>query len=201
MLTTDHLGASVLLKTWVACGLRDVVVSPGSRNAPLVIAANAHPEIRLVTALDERSAGHIALGMALSTRRPAAVVSTSGTAAVNHGPALAEAYFSGVPLLSVTADRPVAARPTGPGQFVRQTNLFAAHTVLSLEVDEATQGESDIEQQALAAWTATAKGPVHVNVPFEEPLYGTVEATLDVRLVCLLSERRKCPCPRNCSTH
>lgn len=177
MLTTDHLGASVLLKTWVACGLRDVVVSPGSRNAPLVIAANAHPEIRLVTALDERSAGHIALGMALSTRRPAAVVSTSGTAAVNHGPALAEAYFSGVPLLSVTADRPVAARPTGPGQYVHQANLFAAHTVLSLEVDEATQGESDIEQQALAAWTATAKGPVHVNVPFEEPLYGTVEAT------------------------
>ena len=78
----------------------------------------------------------------------------------------------------MTADRPVAARPTGPGQFVRQTNLFAAHTVLSLEVDEATQGESDIEQQALAAWTATAKGPVHVNVPFEEPLYETVEATL-----------------------
>ena len=118
MLTTDHLGASVLLKTWVACGLREVVVSPGSRNAPLVIAANAHPEIRLVTALDERSAAHMALGMALSTNRPAAVVSTSGTAAINHGPALAEAYFSGIPLLSVTADRSVASRPTGPGQYV-----------------------------------------------------------------------------------
>ena len=175
MLTTDHLGASVLLKTWVACGLRDVVVSPGSRNAPLVIAANAHPEIRLVTALDERSAAHMALGMALSTNRPAAVISTSGTAAINHGPALAEAYFSGIPLLSVTADRAVASRPTGPGQYVHQSNLFAAHTVLSLEVDEATQGAADIEQQALAAWTATAKGPVHVNVPFEEPLYGRAE--------------------------
>ena len=177
MLTTDHLGASVLLKTWVACGLRDVVVSPGSRNAPLVIAANAHPEIRLVTALDERSAAHMALGMALSTNRPAAVVSTSGTAAINHGPALAEAYFSGIPLLSVTADRSVASRPTGPGQFVHQTHAFAAHTVLSLEVDETTQGAADIERQALAAWVASAKGPVHVNVPFEEPLYGTVEAT------------------------
>jgi 2-succinyl-5-enolpyruvyl-6-hydroxy-3-cyclohexene-1-carboxylate synthase len=175
MLTTDHLGASVLLKTWVACGLRDVVVSPGSRNAPLVIAANAHPEIRLVTALDERSAAHMALGMALSTRRPAVVVSTSGTAAVNHGPALAEAYFSGVPLLSVTADRSVASRPTGPGQVVHQTNLFAAHTVLSLEVDETNQGAAEIEQQALSAWVAAAKGPVHVNVPFEEPLYGRAE--------------------------
>lgn len=177
MLTTDHLGASVLLKTWVACGLRDVVVSPGSRNAPLVIAADAHPEIRLVTALDERSAAHMALGMALSTNRPAAVVSTSGTAAINHGPALAEAYFSGIPLLSVTADRSVASRPTGPGQYVHQTNLFAAHTVMSLEVDEATQGAADIEQQAMAAWTATAKGPVHVNVPFEEPLYGRADST------------------------
>ncbi|MAI23806.1 MAG: 2-succinyl-5-enolpyruvyl-6-hydroxy-3-cyclohexene-1-carboxylic-acid synthase [Crocinitomicaceae bacterium] len=177
MLTTDHLGASVLLKTWVACGLRDVVVSPGSRNAPLVIAAHAHPEVRLVTALDERSAAHMALGMALSTRRPAAVVSTSGTAAINHGPALAEAYFSSVPLLSVTADRPVAARPSGPGQFVYQTDLFAAHTVLSIEVDESTQGASDVEQRALAAWMASAKGPVHVNVPFMEPLYGEADMT------------------------
>lgn len=177
MLTTDHLGASVLLKTWVACGLRDVVVSPGSRNAPLVIAADAHPEIRLVTALDERAAAHIALGMALSTGRPAAVVSTSGTAAINHGPAIAEAYFSSTPLLCVTADRSVVSRPTGPGQFVHQTNLFATHAVLSLEVDEATQGAAEIEQQALVAWKATARGPVHVNVPLEEPLYGTTEAT------------------------
>ena len=177
MLTSDHLGASVLLQTWVACGLRDVIVSPGSRNAPLVIAAHAQPEIRLVTALDERSAAHIALGMALSTRRPAAVVSTSGTAAINHGPALAEAYFSGIPLLSVTADRSVESRPTGPGQYVCQTDLFAAHTVLSIEVDEATQDAPFIEQQALAAWKAVARGPVHVNIPFEEPLYGKVEAS------------------------
>ena len=85
------MGADRLFRTWVACGLTDVVISPGSRNAPLVIAAAQFPEIRIITALDERAAAHIALGLALQTRRPAVVVSTSGTAAVNHGPALAEA--------------------------------------------------------------------------------------------------------------
>ena len=161
----------------------------------MVIAADAHPEIRLVTALDERSAAHMALGMALSTNRPAAVISTSGTAAINHGPALAEAYFSGIPLLSVTADRSVVSRPTGPGQYVHQSNLFAAHTVLSLEVDEATQAAAEIEQQALTAWTATAKGPVHVNVPFEEP-YTEGPIRHRLRLLHPLLQTKKCPCPK-----
>ena len=172
MMTSNHPGAAVLLQTWVACGLREVVLSPGSRNAPLVIAANAHPELRLITALDERSAAHIALGLALKSGRPAAVVSTSGTAAVNHGPALAEAFFSGVPMLSVTADRAVAARHTAPGQMVHQTDLFQSHTVRSLEIDELQSAPDAIALQAREAWDAAQRGPVHVNLPLEEPLYG-----------------------------
>lgn len=164
------------MQTWVECGLREVVVSPGSRNAPLVIAACAHPELRVITALDERSAAHVALGLALKTRRPAAVVCTSGTAAVNHGPAIAEAYFSRIPLLSVTADRAVAARTSGPGQMVHQPDLFQNHTVASFEIDEATSDAHTIEGAARAAWASAQRGPVHINVPFEEPLYGTESA-------------------------
>lgn len=171
MMTSNHPGAAVLLQTWVACGLREVVVSPGSRNAPLVIAAQAHPELQLVTALDERSAAHVALGLALKTGRPAAVISTSGTAAVNHGPALAEAFFSGIPLVSITADRPVSARGTAPGQMVHQTDLFRSHTLLSLEIDELELTAEAIVDIAHQGWRAAQRGPVHVNLPFEEPLY------------------------------
>lgn len=173
MVWSNHPGASVLMQTWVECGLREVVISPGSRNAPLVIAACAHPELRVITALDERAAAHVALGLALKTNRPAAVVCTSGTAAVNHGPAIAEAFFSHVPLLSVTADRAISARSSGPGQMVHQTDLFRNHTVASLEIDEASADALSIEGAALTAWEAAQHGPVHVNVPFEEPLYGT----------------------------
>ena len=155
-------------------------MSPGSRNAPLVIAACAHPELRVITALDERSAAHVALGLALKSSRPAAVVCTSGTAAVNHGPAIAEAYFSRVPLLSVTADRAVASRSTGPGQMVHQTGLFQNHTVASVEIDEASADARAIEEAARSAWAASQRGPVHVNVPFEEPLYGTAAAPRDI---------------------
>ena len=101
MKTTAHRVAAELVKALADTGLRDAVVSPGSRNAPLVIALYHEPRIRLTVAIDERSAAHIALGMALATRRPAAAVSTSGTAAVNHGPALAEAFHGRVPLLSI----------------------------------------------------------------------------------------------------
>lgn len=115
MSTTDHISADRLIRTWVACGLTHAVVSPGSRNAPLVLALASHPSLEIVVALDERSAAHVALGMGLQSGRPAVVVSTSGTAAVNHGPAIAEAFYQEVPLISVTADRPSEKRGLGAG--------------------------------------------------------------------------------------
>lgn len=175
MLQTEHIGAELLLRTWVTCGLKEVVLSPGSRNAPLVIAAAQFPELKLITALDERSAAHIALGLALQTRRPALVISTSGTAAINHGPGIAEAHFQRIPLISVTADRPIQARNSGPGQFVHQTNLFAAHTEWSTELNELTAAPNEIVRTALDAWQHAQSGPVHVNLPMDEPLYGMRE--------------------------
>ena len=173
MVTSDHLAASVLATELAACGLRDVVLSPGSRHAPLVLAFHHEPRIRLTVALDERSAGHIALGMAVSSARPAAVICTSGTAAVNHGPAIAEAFHQGVPLISITADRPAASRNRGHGQSVVQPGLFTAHVMYEAEVDERVQDASTMGEMARQAWSNARKGgPVHLNVPFEEPLYG-----------------------------
>ena len=169
MRTTAHRVAAILVQTLAEHGLRDAVISPGSRNAPLVIALHHDPRIRITVATDERSAAHIALGMALTTRRPAAAVTTSGTAAVNQGPALAEAFHARVPLISLTADRPVASRDRGHGQTARQAHLFAPHVLLSLDLDE-----HDLPAAAEAARRAIAAsrhGPVHLNVPLSEPLY------------------------------
>ncbi len=127
--------------------------------------------LRVTIALDERAAAHIALGMGLENRIPAVVVSTSGTASVNHGPALAEAHFQRSPLISITADRPAGRRNEGLGQVAHQKNLFEAHAVLEMEIDELVSDASEIRAFAIRGWRAATAGPVHMNVPFEEPLY------------------------------
>lgn len=182
MWTSEHAAARWLAADLAAMGLRYAVVSPGSRNAPLVLAFHHHPDIELVVAVDERAAAHIALGMALRTRVAAAAISTSGTAAVNFGPALAEAFYQGVPLLALTADRPAAAIDRGHGQTVRQSTLFAAHTVFEATLDADVLDEAALRARIAEAWQAAAHGPVHLNVPFEEPLYGVVEVESGVPL-------------------
>lgn len=178
--TSNHSAAESIVDELARLGLRDVIISPGSRNAPLVIAAHHHPALKLMVALDERSAAHIALGMTLENRRPVAVISTSGTAAVNHGPALAEAHYAGHPLISVTADRGVEARQRGHGQTVRQPGLFDAHVRMSLDLDELSMSEFEMREAIRESWTELStypRGPVHVNVPLDEPLYEQAEGT------------------------
>ncbi len=176
MWTSDHPAAKWLAHDLAAAGLRWAVVSPGSRNAPLVLAFHHHPSIELVVAVDERSAAYIALGLALKNNTPAAVICTSGTAAVNFGPAIAEAFHQGVPLLAITADRPVSAIGKGHGQTVNQSNLFQAHTNFQTVLDESALSEFEMRSIISTCWQQAARGPVHVNVPFEEPLYGLVRA-------------------------
>ena len=174
MRTTDHPAAHGLISTWKSLGLRHIVVSPGSRSAPLVLAAHALG-LQITVALDERSAAHVALGMALHSGVPACAITTSGTAALNHGPAIAEAFYMGVPLISVTADRPAAKRQMGPGQVVVQTDVFADHAHCSMELDELTMSTAELRGAATEAWIQAQRGPVHVNIPFDEPLYGMLE--------------------------
>lgn len=161
--------ARLLAEGLMERGLGGIVFSPGSRNAPL-IQAFAPSHLPGGVALDERSAAHHALGMSLALQRPVAVCCTSGTAALNHGPALAEADRSGLPLISLTADRPAGAHLEWQSQTLLQDGLHALHTRAHFTWSPANKQEAKAQLDAMAA--ALGKGPIHVNCPFEEPLYG-----------------------------
>ncbi len=150
-----------LVDELVARGVTDVVLCPGSRNAPLSFALSAEKGITLHTRIDERTAAFLALGLAKGSRRPAAVLTTSGTAAANLHPAVLEAAHAGVPLVALTADRPARQRGTGANQTTDQVRLFgdAASFVDLTEPDD---------DALVAAWLPG--GPIHVNCQFEDPL-------------------------------
>lgn len=158
-------------------GVREAVLSPGSRSAPLTIAFVRHPDIRTRTFSDERSAAFVALGIALTTGGATALVCTSGTATLNYGPAIAEAYFQQVPLLVFTADRPPEWIDQLDGQTIRQQELYGRHVKksFSFPVDfshpDAQWHAERIVSAAINEAQAFPPGPVHVNVPLREPFY------------------------------
>lgn len=180
ILTSDHPAAAALVQALADSGLKHAVISPGSRNAPLTIAFDAHPHIKTHVIVDERAAAHFALGLALRDGVPAAVICTSGTAALNHGPAVAEAYYHGIPLMSITADRPLSSRGRGHGQSIYQKDLFGMNCGISIEVDELQLSETDIYNvgRNVFAEAITKSMPTHINIPFEEPLYRTADYTI-----------------------
>jgi 2-succinyl-5-enolpyruvyl-6-hydroxy-3-cyclohexene-1-carboxylate synthase len=160
----------------VRCGLRHAVTCPGSRNAPLILTLAGHPGIEAVSVIDERAAGFVALGLAKATGRPAAVTCTSGTAAANLHPAIAEAWEARVPLIVLTADRPPELRGVGAGQAIDQLGLYGSAAKWFVEVGTHEPGrETAIHYRSLACrayWTAGGgrPGPVHLNFPLREPL-------------------------------
>ncbi|RJK93386.1 2-succinyl-5-enolpyruvyl-6-hydroxy-3-cyclohexene-1-carboxylic-acid synthase [Vallicoccus soli] len=174
--------ARVLVDELVRGGVREVVLSPGSRNAPLSVAlhtADAAGALRLHVRVDERSAGFLALGLAKASQVPVPVVCTSGTAVANLHPAVLEASHAGVPLVAVTADRPAELRGTGANQTTEQPGVYGAAVRLAVDLPapEARAGQ-------VAPWRATVcrvlaaaageldddPGPVHLDVAFREPL-------------------------------
>jgi 2-succinyl-5-enolpyruvyl-6-hydroxy-3-cyclohexene-1-carboxylate synthase len=179
--------AAALLDELVAHGVRHVVVSPGSRSQALALAAAALERagrIRLHVRIDERVAGFTALGIGRETRVPAAVICTSGTAVANLLPAVLEAHHAGVPLLLLTADRPPELRGVGANQATTQPGIFGAFTRLAVDADAPTgdQGEvaaaRAIARRAYGSATGQAgdavAGPVHLNLPYREPLAGAL---------------------------
>ena len=170
---------AVLCDEWARGGVTDAVVAPGSRSTPMVTALEEESRIRVHVVLDERSAGFMALGLALAGRRPAVVVTTSGTASVELHPSVVEASQAGVPLIAVTTDRPPELHHVGAPQTVEQKDLFLP--VARWAVDP---GVADLESSG--AWRSLAcrcvaealgrrgePGPVHLNLPFREPLLGS----------------------------
>jgi 2-succinyl-5-enolpyruvyl-6-hydroxy-3-cyclohexene-1-carboxylate synthase len=156
------------------CGMRRAVTCPGSRNAPLILALAGALECTSV--IDERSAGYLALGMAKASGRPVAITCTSGTAAANLHPAVAEAYEARVPLVVLTADRPPELREVGAGQAIDQLRLYGSAAKWFVEVgNHEPSRETAVHFRSLgcrAYWTAAGgrPGPVHLNFPLREPL-------------------------------
>lgn len=180
--------AASLLADLVAHGVRDVVLSPGSRSQALALAAATFADeggLRVHVRIDERVAGFTALGIARETGVPAAVVCTSGTAVANLLPATMEAFHSGVPLLLLTADRPPELRGVGANQATIQEGLF--HPWVRAQIDAAVPGDGGWDglggQAVASALGAAAEsglpgvaGPVHLNLPSREPLSGAMRA-------------------------
>ena len=168
--------AVTLVDEWVRAGVTDAVVSPGSRSTPVLVALAADSRLRLHVVLDERSAGFVALGLGLATGRPALVVTTSGTAAVELHPAVVEAHQAGVPLIAVTADRPPELHHVSAPQTVEQDRLFAGSVRFSAAPGVADPAASGSWRSLAArAWVEAVAaprgpGPVHLNLAFREPL-------------------------------
>jgi len=182
MLTTDKFSCNILADLLVAHGVKDIVISPGSRNAPLILALSRREEFRKSVVIDERSAAFIALGMSLQSGRPTAVVCTSGTALLNYAPAVAEAYYRGVPLIVVSADRPEEWIDQDDSQTIWQQNALASIVKRSCDIG-AHLGHSNgrwicnrLINDSLLEAVNGRKGPVHINIRLDAPLNMTGEA-------------------------
>lgn len=175
-----------------AHGIREVVLSPGSRNAPLSLSFAADPFFRCHSIVDERSAGYVALGMIQASRQPVVVCCTSGSALLNYGPAVAEAFYQKLPLIVVSADRTEAWIGQMDGQTIPQYQVFGALVKRSVHVREVHSDEdlwhaNRLINEALNAALMAGGGPVHLNMPIDEPLSDfSVQQLPEVRKITMI---------------
>lgn len=158
-------------------GVKEAVMSPGSRCAPLTLAFHRHPDINETMAYDERSAAYTALGKSLISKCPVILTCTSGSAAANYLPAITEAFYQKIPLIILTADRPPEWTDQGDGQTIRQQGLYHNHIKKSYQLP-ADAAHPDAQWQycrtvseAIMLSREAPQGPVHINVPVREPFY------------------------------
>ena len=162
-----------------AHGVKDAVLSPGSRNAPLTYAFVRNKNIKTYTISDERSAAFIALGISQKSKKPVVISCTSGSAPYNYAPAVAEAFYQNIPLIIITADRPPEWIDQLDGQTIRQENIYGGHVKKSFNCPVDTTNEDAswhfdrIINEAMILATNGVPGPVHINIPFREPFYPT----------------------------
>ena len=192
--------AQLVLQECVERGIQNVVISPGSRNAPLTLGFVNHSKINAMSIVDERCAAFFALGLAQQLREPVVLLCTSGSAVLNYYPAVAEAYYSQIPLIVISADRPEHLIDIGDGQTIRQEGVFKNHILFEANLED-EDGESFTDHGSPAfmmngrlvveALTCAKEkmGPVHINIPFDEPLYETVESLYPLRRTQPLDEQ------------
>jgi len=158
-------------------GMRNVIISPGSRNAPLIFSFTGHARMKCLSITDERSAAYFALGLALQSQEPVGLICTSGTAALNYAPAIAEAFYQNVPLIVMTADRPGEWIDQADGQTIRQHEIYRNYIKHSYKLPAETALDSDLwffnrsVNEAMNTASQEPNGPVHLNIPLREPLY------------------------------
>ena len=196
--TLSFSWASTLVKECYKQGVRDAVLSPGSRNTSIVLALTHFPGIRCVSVIDERSAGFIALGMSKVTKRPTLLCCTSGTAGANYYPAIIEAYQSSIPLVALTADRPAHLQKVGASQTIQQKNLFGSHVLDFIQLPETSSKKQLLlngqKEFSRAIQLANSGGPVHVNAPFNKPFEPTLvqfnKYIKDSKILVLKTEKK-----------
>ncbi len=197
MIYSEIPSAQILVLLFKSRGVKNIVISPGSRNAPLTLSFSKNPDFNCFSIVDERCAAFFAMGMARQLQEPVAVLCTSGSALLNYFPAVAEACYSEIPLIVVSADRPEYKIDVGDGQTIRQKNVFGDHVGYSanlkldvchstqvirkfakdllLETQEQVEEFNQIELCRALDLAFHQKKPVHINIPFEEPLYGQTD--------------------------
>jgi 2-succinyl-5-enolpyruvyl-6-hydroxy-3-cyclohexene-1-carboxylate synthase len=179
---SDKKGVQLIVQFLAKAGIKNVVLSPGSRNAPLSLSFHHHPNFNCRIIADERVAAYHALGISLFSKQPTVLVCTSGTASLNYAPAIAEAYYQHIPLIVITADRPAEWIDQGDGQTIRQENVYSNYILKSFSLVGDSQSDfkklnSDLNEALTIS--ILQKGPVHLNVSLEEPLYKLVEVNED----------------------
>lgn len=190
-------------------GIENAILSPGSRSAPLTLAFARHPQIKVRTISDERSAAFIALGIAQYTKKPVALICTSGSAAYNYAPAIAEAYYQQIPLLILSADRPPEWIDQYDGQTIKQDNIFDCHVKanFSLPVDlsheDAKWHMFRQVNEAINKSKQLPSGPVHINVPLREPLYpeNLLNSSQQVVTIPFIEEENSMSCIEEITLH
>lgn len=186
--TTDKLQCQILVETMHFHGVNHAVVSPGSRNAPLILALS-RSRIKTHIVVDERSAAYVALGMAQQLKAPVALVCTSGTALLNYAPAVAEAYYQKIPLIVVSADRPQEWIDQDDSQTIRQFKALDQFVKRSYDIparcddDTAVWYAERIAHDAMMEATSLRRAPVHINVQLAEPLNGLTTEPYKLRRI------------------
>ena len=175
---SDIESVRIFISLLVQKGIKEVVLSPGSRNAPLLVSVAREKRLKHHVIVDERSAAFFALGIAQQTGQTVVLICTSGTALLNYSPAVAEAYYQGVPLLVISADRPAEWIDQDDSQTIRQQGALCNFVKKSFQLPTAITCEEDhwytnrLVNEAINLSQRDRKGPVHINIPLREPLYG-----------------------------